>query len=30
MKKVEFEQIKSELGGIGLMKGGHFVFRGVE
>ena len=30
MKKVEFEQIKSELWGIGLIKGGHYVFRGVE
>ena len=30
MKKVEFEQIKSELWGIGLMKGGNYVFRGVE
>ena len=30
MKKVEFEQIKSELWRIGLIKGGHYVFRGVE
>lgn len=30
MKKVEFEQIKSELWGIGLIKGGHYAFRGVE